>query len=93
MSPFFFPPMVANYLNDWKCRSMAAVQFEPTRLRLLSAGSLRAGQDTLAVMSLLQSARLNAYEVYGYIKNIVEKLPSWQASRISELRTHHCSPA
>ncbi|MNL90033.1 hypothetical protein D3C87_2207670 [compost metagenome] len=34
----------------------------------LFAGSLRAGQRTAAVMSLIQSAKLNGHDPYAYLK-------------------------
>jgi hypothetical protein len=48
----------------------------------LFAGSLRAVQRAAAVMSLLQSARLNELDAYGYIKDVLTRLPTQPAGRI-----------
>jgi transposase len=58
----------------------------------LFAGSLRAGQRTAAVMSLIHSARLNGHDVYAYLKDILERLPTQPASRIADLLPHHWAP-
>ena len=55
----------------------------------LFAGSLRAGQRAAAVMSLLQSARLNGLDPYSYIKDVLARLPTQPAGRIEELLPHH----
>jgi hypothetical protein len=44
------------------------------RSNWLFAGSLRAGQRAAAVMSLLQSARLNGLDPYNYIKDVLTRL-------------------
>jgi transposase len=54
----------------------------------LFAGSLRAGQRAAAVMSLIQSAKLNGHDPYRYLKDILERLPTQPASRIEELLPH-----
>ena len=53
----------------------------------LFAGSLRAGQRAAAVMSLVQSARLNGHDPYTYLKDVLTRLPTQPASRIGELLT------
>jgi transposase len=64
-----------------------------TRNNWLFAGSLRAGQRAAAVMSLIQSARLNGHDVYAYLKDILERLPAHPASRVTELLPHRWAPA
>lgn len=54
----------------------------------LFAGSLRAGQRSAAVMSLIQSARMNGHDPYVYLKDVLTRLPTHKASRIGELLTH-----
>ena len=54
----------------------------------LFAGSLRAGKRAAAVMSLIHSARLNGLDPYAYIHDVLERLPTQPASRISELLPH-----
>jgi len=58
------------------------------RSNWLFAGSLRAGQRAAAVMSLIQSAKLNGHDPYAYLKDVLERLPTQPASRISELLPH-----
>ena len=54
----------------------------------LFAGSLRAGQRAAAVMSLIQSARMNGHDPYAYLKDVLTRLPTHKASRIDELLPH-----
>ena len=58
------------------------------RSNWLFAGSLRAGKRAAAIMSLIQSARLNGHDPYRYLKDVMEKLPTQRASRIGELLPH-----
>lgn len=58
------------------------------RSNWLFAGSLRGGQRAAAVMSLVQSARLNGHDPYAYLRDVLERLPSQPNSRIDELRPH-----
>jgi transposase len=63
------------------------------RSNWLFAGSLRAGQRAAAVMSLVQSARLNDHDPYQYLKDVLERLPTQPASRIGELLPHAWKPS
>ena len=54
----------------------------------LFAGSLRAGQRAAAVMSLIQSARMNGHDPYTYLKDVLTRLPTQRASQIGELLPH-----
>lgn len=54
----------------------------------LFAGSLRSGKRAAAIMSLIHSARLNGHEPHAYLKGVMERLPTQQASRIGELLPH-----
>src|SRR6266542_4001286 len=62
------------------------------RSNWLFAGSLRAGKRAAAVMSLIQSARLNGHNPYRYLKDVLERLPTQPASRIGELLPHSWVP-
>jgi len=42
----------------------------------LFAGSLRAGQRAAAVMTLVNSARLNGHDPYAYMKDVLQRLPT-----------------
>jgi len=59
----------------------------------LFAGSLRAGQRAAAVMSLIQSAKLNGHDPYAYLKDVLERLPTQKNSQIEELLPHRWVPA
>ena len=59
----------------------------------LFAGSLRAGQRAAAVMSLIQSAKLNGHDPYAYLKDVLVRLPTQKNSQIEELLPHRWQPA
>lgn len=61
------------------------------RSNWLFAGSLRGGQRAAAIMSLIQSARLNGHNPYAYLRDVLTRLPSWKQSRIAELLPHRWS--
>jgi transposase len=58
----------------------------------LFAGSLRAGQRGAAVMSLIQSAKLNGHDPYAYLKDVLTRLPTQRASLVHELLPHRWQP-
>ena len=58
----------------------------------LFAGSLRAGQRAAAIMSLIQSAKLNGHDAFAYMKDVLERLPSLPNNRIDELLPHRWRP-
>ena len=58
------------------------------RSNWMFAGSLRAGQRAAAIMSLIQTAKLNGHDPYSYLKDVLERLPTQPASRIEELLPH-----
>lgn len=49
----------------------------------LFAGSLRHGQRAAAIMSLIQSARMNGHDPYAYLKDVLTRLPTHQWMPIS----------
>ena len=59
----------------------------------LFAGSLRAGQRAAAVMSLIQSARMNGHDPYAYLRDVMARLPMQRASQIGELLPPRWQPA
>ncbi|MGB3070455.1 MAG: IS66 family transposase [Ottowia sp.] len=63
------------------------------RSNWLFAGSLRGGQRAAAIMSLIQSARLNEHDPYAYLKDVLARLPTHQNSQIAELLPHRWKPA
>jgi len=62
------------------------------RSNWLFAGSLRAGRRAAVIMSLIQSAKLNGHDPYGYLKDVLERLPTHPASRIDDLLPHRWQP-
>jgi transposase len=62
------------------------------RKNWMFAGSLRAGQRAAAVMSLIQSAKLNGHDPYRYLKDVLERLPAQPESRVQELLPYHWQP-
>ena len=72
--------------NNWIENQMRPIALG--RKNWLFAGSFRAGQRAAAVMSLIQSAKLNGHDPHAYLKDVMEKLPTWPNSRIEELLPH-----
>jgi transposase len=62
------------------------------RKNWLFAGSLRSGRRAAAIMSLIQSAKLNGHEPYAYLKDVLTRLPTHKASAINELLPHNWKP-
>jgi len=46
-----------------------------------------------AIMSLIQSAKLNGHDPYAYLKDVFTRLPTHSASRVGELLPHRWQPA
>ncbi|AKJ27078.1 IS66 family transposase [Caldimonas brevitalea] len=63
------------------------------RANWLFAGSLRAGKRAAAVMSLIQSAKLNDIDPWHYLRDVMERLPTQPAVRIAELLPHRWGPS
>ncbi|EBO8547406.1 IS66 family transposase [Salmonella enterica subsp. enterica serovar Carrau] len=51
----------------------------------LFAGSLQAGHRAAAIMSLLKTAKLNGLKPYGWLKSVLERLPSLPDEWLHEL--------
>lgn len=72
-------PALVRYIDDGELpadNNWVENQIRPVALgrnNWLFAGSHRAGQRSAAVMSLLQSARLNGHDPYGYLKVCVRQ--------------------
>jgi transposase len=65
----------------------------PGRSNWLFAGSLRAGQRAAAIMSLIQSAKLNGHDPFAYMQDVFTRLPTLPASHIADLLPHRWHPA
>jgi transposase len=75
-------PIDNNYLEN-RIRPVAV-----GRSNWMFIGSLRAGQRAAAIMSLIQSAKLNGHDPYRYLKDVLTRLPTQPASRVQELLPH-----
>ncbi len=58
------------------------------RKNWLFAGSLRAGQRAAAVMSLINSAKINGLDPWAYMADVLERLPTTKMAAIGELLPH-----
>ena len=54
----------------------------------LFAGSALAGQRAAVVMSLVQSARLNALDPWAYLRDVLSRIPSHPSHQLDELLPH-----
>lgn len=52
-------------------------------------GSLRAGRRAAAVISLVQSAKMNGHDSYVYLKDVLERLPVQPVARLDERLPQH----
>ena len=62
------------------------------RSNWLFAGSLRSGQRAAAVMTLIQSAKLNGHDPYAYLKDVLTRLSTQKNHAINELLPHNWTP-
>ena len=62
------------------------------RKNWLFAGSLAAAQRAGAIMSLIETARLNGHNPLAYLTDVFERLPTHPNSRIAELLPTHWQP-
>ena len=88
-------PALVRYLDDGEVpidNNWVENQIRPWALgrkNWLFAGSLRSGQRAAAIMSLIQSAKLNGHDPYAYLKDVLLRLPTQRASAIDELLPHN----
>ena len=54
--------------------------------------TLRSGKRPVAIMSLIQSVRINGRDPYVYLKDVLTRLPPQRASEIAELLSHVWAP-
>lgn len=59
------------------------------RANWLFMGSVRAGQRAAAIMSLVNSAKLNGLNPHAYLRDVLERLPTHPANRIEDLLPHN----
>ncbi len=77
--------------NNWAENQMRPIALG--RKNWLFAGSLRAGQRAAAIMSLIQSARLNGHDPYVYLRDVMTLLPTTKQADIASLLPHHWQPS
>jgi len=58
----------------------------------LFVGTLLAGQRAAAIMSLIQSAKLNGHDPYIYMRDVLTRLPTQLNRDIGELLPHRWKP-
>ena len=63
------------------------------RKNWLFAGTLLSGQRAAAIMSLIQTAKLNGHDPCQYLKDVLHRQPTQRARDIAELLPHRWSPA
>jgi hypothetical protein len=89
---------LSHYVNDAQVpidNNCAENRMRPIaigRKNWLFAGSLRAGQRAAAIMSLIQSAKLNGIEPLAYLKDVLNRLPTQPASKVADLLPHRWQP-
>lgn len=76
--------------NNWAENQIRPWAFG--RKNWLFAGSLRSGKRAAAIMSLIQSARLNGHDPYADLKDVLTRLPTQRASEIDQLLPHKWQP-
>ena len=79
--------------NNWIENQIRPIAIAIGRGNWLFAGSLRAGQRAAAVMSLVQSAKLNGHDPYACLRDVLQRLPTHKNSQIAELLPHRWQPA
>ena len=60
------------------------------RSNWLFAGPFRSGKRAAAIMSRIQSAHMNGYDPYAYLKDVLTRLPTHRAYKIEDLLPHRC---
>jgi len=86
---------LTRYLDDGQVpidNNHIEMQIRPVaigRANWLFAGSLRAGKRAAAIMSLIQSAKLNGLNPYAYLRDVLERLPTHPDNRIDDLLPHN----
>ena len=89
---------LTRYLNDGRLpidNNWIENQIRPIALgrkNWLFAGSQRAGRRAAAVMSLIQSAKMNGHDPYAYLKDVLSRLPTHPNNRIEALLPHRWQP-
>lgn len=62
------------------------------RKNWLFAGTLLAGQRAAAIMSLIQTAKLNGHGPYAYLRDVLTRLPTRQVRALGDLPPYRWAP-
>ena len=62
------------------------------RKNWLFVGSQQAGERAAAIMSLIESAKLNGHDPWAYMKDVLERLPTLKQRDLAELLPHNWRP-
>ena len=88
-------PALVRYLDDG-CQAICNNAVERSirgiavgRRNWLFAGSDAGGRRAALVYSLLETCKLNGVEPYAWLRAVLERIPTWPASRIDELLPFH----
>ena len=76
--------------NNWIENQIRPIAID--RNNWLFAGSLRAGQPAAAVMSLIQSAKLNGHDPCAYLKDVLARSPTHKNNQVENLLPHQWQP-
>lgn len=63
------------------------------RKNYLFVGSVQAGERAAAILSLIESAKLNGHDPWVYLKDVLERLPTTKQRDIAQLLPHNWRPA
>lgn len=55
--------------------------------------SVQADERTVVVMGLVESAKLNGHDLWAYLKNVFERLPTLKHRDLAQLLPHNWRPA
>jgi transposase len=62
------------------------------RKNWLFVGSQQAGERAAAILSLIESAKLNGHDPWAYLKDVLERLPTLKDRELHTLLPHHWQP-
>jgi len=72
---------------------LRSCEYSHERKNWLFSGSLAAGARAADIMSLIQTAKMNALEPLAYLTDVLTRLPTQPNSRIDELLPTRWQPA
>jgi hypothetical protein len=89
VDPASFPePFAGLYRNHLQLKGL-----RPKTVEAYARAHCAQAKRAAAIMSLIHSARLNGYDPYAYLKDVLTRLPTQLNSHIEELLPHRWMPA